>query len=525
MTQLVHELIYDAARRDPLAPALRYDGARIGYGALALMVEAAGGGLRALGARPHDRVALYLPKREEAVCALFGAAAAGCAFVALDPACGAAQAGLLLRDSGARVLVTTSELLATLEAELAQCPALRWAVVCGTPGAAVDGLELVHWDELLRAGAGGARWRGIDDDLAALIYVQGAPAPAALLLSHRNLVAGARALQRCLRVTHHDRLLAALPLSLDFGLHQLTTAFAAGAGAVLLNPEGAGDVARAVDEESITVLAAQPPLWAELAETGLRDAGGALRVAVNASGTLAPATVAALRRALPRTRIVLMHGYPEAFRATSLAQEEFERHGDSIGRALPQAGLLVLRPDGARCEPGEPGELVQRGPLVAQGYWNDTARTRDCFRPLPPRAGVALRETGLWTGETVSADEEGYLYRARAGDEIIRTAGRRVCASEVEEVVYATGLAEEAVALGVAHPALGQVIAVLARARAGCTLDSALVLAACRARLPEHMLPAMVDVRRAPLPRDRGGHIDRALLAGELASLFGEVAP
>lgn len=525
MTQLVHELIYEAASRDPLAPALRYDGAQIGYGALALMVEAAGGGLRALGVRPHDRVALYLPKREEAVCALFGAAAAGCAFVAIDPAYDPAQAGALLRDSGARVLVSTPERMAALEGELAQCPALRWAVVCGARGAAPAGLEATHWDELLRAGAGRPGWRGLDDDLAGLMYLQAGPAPAALVLSHRNLVAAGRALQRCLRVTHHDRLLAALPLSLDFGLHQLTTAFAAGAGAVLLNPMLAQDVARAVEQDAVTLLAALPPQWSELAQLDLRGAAGSLRVAVNASGTLAPDTVAILRRALPRTRIVLMHGQSEGFRATCLGQEEFEQHGDSIGRALPQAGLLVLRPDGSRCEPGEPGELVQRGALVAQGYWNDAARTRDCFRTLPPRAGFAMRETGLWTGETASADEEGYLYLALAGDEIIRTGGRRVRASEVEEVVYATGLAEEAVALGVAHPSMGQVIAVLARARSGCTLDSALVLAACRARLPDHMLPAMVDVRRAPLPRDRGGRIDRALLAGELATLFGEVAP
>ncbi|MFL6675169.1 MAG: AMP-binding enzyme [Massilia sp.] len=108
-----------------------------------------------------------------------------------------------------------------------------------------------------------------------------------------------------------------------------------------------------------------------------------------------------------------------------------------------------------------------------------------------------------------------------AGDSI-ETGGHRVSAADVEEVVYGTGLVEEAAAVGVAHPVLGAVIAVLATPRAGCRLDSAILLGACRARLPGYMLPAMVHVRRAPLPRGANGCIDRALLAGELAPVFAE---
>jgi acyl-CoA synthetase (AMP-forming)/AMP-acid ligase II len=523
MTQLVHELIYEAASRDPEAPALRYIGARTSYGALAVMVEAVAAGLCALGVQPGDRVALYLPKREEAVCTLFGAAAAGCAFVAIDPSSTPAQAGAVLRDSGARVLVSSAERIATLAGELAQCPLLRTLVVCGAPGVVADGRELVHWDALVRAGAGARPPARIDDDMAALVYMQGGPRPGALVLSHRNLVATARALQRCLHLRHDDRLLAALPLSADFGLHQLSASFAAGAAAVLLNPMLARDVVRAVGEEGITALAATPSLWGEMAQLAW-PGGGMLRVAVNAGGLLPPPTVAALRRLLPRARLVLMYGHAEGFRATSLAAEEVEQRPGSIGRPLAQAGVLVLRPDGSPCPPGEAGELVQRGALVAQGYWNDPARTRDSFRFLPARPALGLRETAFWSGEPVTFDDDGYLYPAGAGEAIIRTGGRRVRAGDIEDIVCSTGLVEEVAAFGVAHPVMGQVIALQARARTGCTLDSARLFEACRARLPEHMLPAMVDVRRSPLPRDQHGHIDRSLLAEEMSMLFAEVA-
>jgi acyl-CoA synthetase (AMP-forming)/AMP-acid ligase II len=524
MTQLVHELIYEAASRAPDAPALRYIGAQTSYGALATMVEAVAAGLGTLGLQPGDRVALYLPKREEAVCALFGAAAAGCAFVAIDASSTPAQAGAVLRDSGARVLVSSGERVATLADELAHCPLLRTLVVCGAPGMVPEGRELVHWDALVRAGAGAPAPARIDDDMAALVYMQGGPRPGALVLSHRNLVATARALQRCLYLRHDDRLLAALPLSADFGLHQLGAAFSAGATAVLLNPMLARDVVRAAGEDNITALAAMPSLWSEMAQLAW-PAGGALRVAVSAGGSLPAPTVAALRRLLPRARLVLMHGQAEAFRATCLAPEEIDQRPGSIGRPLPQAGVLVLRADGSTCPPGEAGELVQRGAMVAQGYWNDAARTRDSFRFLPARPGLALRETAFWTGQAVTLDEDGYLYPASAGEAIIRAGGRRVRAGDIEDVVSGTGLVEEVAAFGVAHPVMGQVIALLARARTGCTLDSARLFEACRARLPEHMLPAMVDVRRAPLPRDRGGQIDRTRLALELSALFVEVTP
>jgi acyl-CoA ligase (AMP-forming) (exosortase A-associated) len=525
MTELVHELIFEAARRDPRAPALRYAGAQLDYGLLARLVESAAGGLRALGAQRGDRVAVYLPKREEAVGALFGACAAGCAFVVPDPSSTPAQVAAILRDSGALVLVTTGERLAGLATALAHCPALRHAVVCDDPAPHLQGIDVVLWRELLRAGAGRPGHRCIDTDMAALQYTHGGSArPQALVLSHRNLVAAARSMVRCLGITARERLLAVLPLSDEFGLNQLTTAFTAGATAVLHNPLLARDIVDTVVREGITGLAASPAQWCELAALTWPRANTRLRYAACASGSVAPALVKALRGALPRTRIYLLHGQPEAFRATCLAQDEIDAYPGAIGRTIPNAEVLVLRGDGSACEPGEPGELVQRGALVAQGYWNDAVRTRDSFRPLPPRPGLALPETALWTGETVRADANGYLYLVGGGAGMIRTCGHRVRPGEVEEVVYGTGLVEEAAAVGVAHPVLGQVIALLATARRGSGLDSGMLFGACRARLPDYMMPTMVDVRRAPLPRDPQGRIDRERLAGELAPLFAEVA-
>ena len=120
------------------------------------------------------------------------------------------------------------------------------------------------------------------------------------------------------------------------------------------------------------------------------------------------ATLAALRRALPNTIPFLMYGLTEAFRSTYLPPEEIDQRPDSIGKAIPNAEILIVRENGTPCEPDEPGELVHRGSLVAQGYWNDPAKTAERFRPVPGQdPGLPLVEMAVWSGDTVRADQEG----------------------------------------------------------------------------------------------------------------------
>ena len=152
-----------------------------------------------------------------------------------------------------------------------------------------------------------------------------------------------------------------------------------------------------------------------------------------------------------------MYGLTEAFRSTYLDPAEVDRRPDSIGKAIPNAEILVVRPDGSLCDPGEEGELVHRGALVAMGYWNDPERTAERFRPAPAREpGLCTEEMAVWSGDTVVRDEDGFLYFVGRKDEMIKTSGYRVSPTEIEEVAYDTGLVRDAVALGVEDAKLGQ---------------------------------------------------------------------
>ncbi|MGO8608847.1 AMP-binding protein, partial [Rhizobium johnstonii] len=100
-----------------------------------------------------------------------------------------------------------------------------------------------------------------------------------------------------------------------------------------------------------------------------------VRYWANTGGRMPRTTLDRLRATFARADPFLMYGLTEAFRSTYLEPAEVDRRPGSIGKAIPDAEVLVLRPDGTRCDPGEAGELVHRGPLVALGYWNDSART------------------------------------------------------------------------------------------------------------------------------------------------------
>ena len=526
MSDLIHEFILHSAQRTPHAEALVYGQRRLDYASLAKAVQRVAQGLLAHGLQRGDRVAVYLEKNVENVCAMFGAAAAGGVFVPVNPLLKPEQVGYILADCNVRVLVTSSDRIKLLGPALAQCPDLRLVVVTATNDktAPVGSVAAIAWDDLIfDAPREHLPHRAIDADMAAILYTSGSTGkPKGVVLSHRNMVAGANSVASYLGNTAEDRILAVLPLSFDYGLSQLTTAFKVGATAVMINHLLSRDIVKAVEAERITGLAAVPPLWIQVAQLSW-PADCTLRYLTNSGGAMQRPTLDALRRALPNARPFLMYGLTEAFRSTFRPPEELGRRPDSMGKAIPNAEVMVLRPDGSECDPGEPGELVHRGALVSLGYWNDPVKTAERFKPfVSTQHGLTMTEMAVWSGDTVRKDEEGFLYFITRADEMIKTSGYRVSPSEVEEVVYARELIAEAAAIGVNHPVLGQAIVVIACAREGVELTDAALLAALKPHLPSYMWPAKIVISATSLPRNPNGKIDRKLLSQQYENTFME---
>lgn len=522
----LQDLISYTVAHTPTAIALREAGSDVTYANLSEQVMRSANLLLSLGLERRERVAVYMEKRIDAVVALFGTAAAGGVFVPVNPLLKAEQVVHILKDCNVRVLVTTPERLELLRSVLAGCHDLRTVVICGnTMPAILDGVRMVGWSEHATAPVGTPH-RVIDADMAAILYTSGSTGrPKGVVLSHRNLVAGAESVSQYLENHSGDRILSVLPLSFDYGLSQLTTAFRVGACVVLMNYLFPRDVLRMLEKEKITGLAAVPPLWVQLAQldwpAGIDEH---LRYITNSGGAMPTATLAALRARSPKTKPYLMYGLTEAFRSTYLPPEEIDRRPESMGKAIPNAEIMVVREDGTPCAPGEPGELVHRGIHVALGYWNDPEKTAERYKPVPGQLpGLPILEMAVWSGDTVKMDDEGFLYFVGRRDEMIKTSGYRVSPTEVEEVVYATELVTEAAVFGVPHPVLGQAVFLVAHAKVIAEGVADVLLAACKQQLPAFMVPAQVVLSVTPLPRNPNGKIDRKALALDHQQCFTEI--
>lgn len=525
MTELVHDLISRSCHAFPNHIALREGTRDFSFAHLHREVDLTARLLLELDLARFERVAVYLEKRIETVVALFGAAAAGGVFVPVNPLLKPEQVGHILTDCNVRILVTSPERLELLRDTLAHCHDLRAVLLVGDKVVEpLSGLQIVNWTERAHAPER-AGHRVIDGDMAAILYTSGSTGrPKGVVLSHRNIVAGAVSVAQYLQNHPEDRILSVLPLSFDYGLSQLTTAFHVGACAVLMNYLLPRDVIRAVSREKITGLAAVPPLWVQLAQLDWPDGVDEhLRYITNSGGHMPKATLDTLRARLPKTKPYLMYGLTEAFRSTYLPPEHVDRRPDSIGKAIPNAEILVVREDGSPCAPGEPGELVHRGVHVALGYWNDPEKTAERYKPAPGQLpGLPITEMAVWSGDTVKMDEEGFLYFIGRRDEMIKTSGYRVSPTEVEEIVYATGRVSEVAAIGIPHPVLGQAVVVVTYAPNNGDAISQILLTECKRQLPAFMVPARIIALNEPLPRNPNGKIDRKKLAGQFADSFEE---
>ena len=522
MRTSLHHLLQHAAAERGDNPALTYRDLELSYSQLTSAVDAVAAGLVRLGLQRDDRVAIFVDKRIETVAAVFGTSAAAGVFVPVNHILKAAQVAYILTDCDVRVLVTTRERLALLRDELKSCPALQHVIVVDptADGAGPDGDGyVVHsWSQLVADPIPVQPSPAVDVDMAAIFYTSGSTGkPKGVVLSHRNLIVGAESVSSYLHNSSDDVILSVLPLSFDAGFSQLTTAFAVGAHVILHNHLLPADVVRLVAKHSVTGLTCVPPLWLQIvAATWPQGAADTVRYIANTGGRMPKATLDKLRSIFTEAAPYLMYGLTESFRSTYLDPAEVDRRPDSIGSAIPNAEVLVVRPDGTRCAAGEEGELAHRGALVALGYWNDPARTAERFKPAPgPVQAWRTPELAVWSGDSVVADEDGFLYFVGRKDEMIKTSGYRVSPTEIEEVAYDTGLVRDAVAFGVDDPRLGQTIVLVATTANGAQLDPATLTATLRRQLPLYMVPTAVHIRDE-MPRSPNGKYDRNLIKSEL---------
>ncbi|MAD74816.1 MAG: acyl-CoA ligase (AMP-forming), exosortase A system-associated [Rheinheimera sp.] len=527
MIKNLYQLLEHAQQTFPGRTALHFKDNSLSYSELYQQVNAVALNLRQHGVKRFDRVAVYLPKQFETISSIWGTAACGGVFVPVNPALKPEQVQHILQDCNVRLLVTSKDRLATLTAILNDCPDLHTILLTDDECAEQLPAHLAVNALLPAASEAEADSLGMlcgavtDSDMAAILYTSGSTGkPKGVVLSQRNMLVGASSVASYLHNTADDVILALLPLSFDYGLSQLTTAFTVGASVVLLDFFLVQDVVRTVARHKVTGIAAVPPLWAQLAKAKWHDDSAAsVRYLTNSGGAMPQPLLKQLQGIFSNAEPYLMYGLTEAFRSTYLPPADLARKPGSMGKAIPNAEIVVVREDGSLCGPNEPGELVHRGPLVSLGYWNAPEKTAERFKfdPMIP-SGIQLQSPAVWSGDTVKADEEGYLYFVGRRDEMIKTSGYRVSPTEVEEAIYRLEPALVDVAAMGIYDGVDQVILVVV-ATSGSDPDVKSWQAQLKRSLPNFMQPREIIVLNS-LPKNANGKIDRKTLATQYQDYF-----
>jgi len=530
MTTFVHDLISQSAKKSPLNIALTFKEKQLNYKELNDTVSHIASCYRALKIKRYQRIGIYLPKTIENIVAMFGASKAGAVFVPINPVLKAPQVEHIANDCDIKIIITNKARFKALQPFLSNLPKLTTVIITDADNSNVESIEhvdVITWSTFIHLSCEDQTPEALTgNDMAAILYTSGSTGkPKGVVLSHSNIVLGAKSVASYLKNTAEDKILAVLPLSFDYGFSQLTTSFLVGAECVLLDYLLANDVIKAIIKHNITGLAAVPPLWSQLCKLNWpENSGSSIRYFTNSGGALSTTNLTQLRALMPSASPYLMYGLTEAFRSTYLSPDEVDERIGSMGKAIPNAEVLVVRKDGSECNVNEPGELVHKGPLVSLGYWNSAEKTAERFKPAPGQPkGIINPELAVFSGDSVKRDEDGFLYFVARADEMMKTSGYRISPMEIEEVLYQHDQITEAATIGVPHDELGQAVLaiVCCNSQDDFSLVEKSILKHCQKQLANYMVPKKIIVL-SELPHNANGKIDRNKLNQEYKTFFSE---
>jgi long-chain acyl-CoA synthetase len=510
--RFVHDIVLESCHRHAGKTALvdSSNGRRLTYAEYGTLVESLARGLVSAGLAPGEVIAILLPNSWEFAIAYHAATLAGAFPTLLNPAYREREILYQLENSGAAFLLTDGPLLEGVN--LAGLPALRRVF---TTRAAYPGAE--DFASLLRPTAATLPQPSASsaETIAALPYSSGTTGlPKGVMLSHYNLVANVYQLlgPNGSALVPDDVMLCFLPLYHIYGLTvALTFSLVRGSTLVLMPRFDIKKLTGLILEEGVTMMPMVPPAinaLCQAAESGAFPKGHRVRWIMSGAAPLA-AEVAC--RLTPLTGIIVLQGYgmTEASPVTHvgyLAPPEMYRPA-SIGHPLALTECRVLDLNGNPVAPGQPGELVMRGPQFMLGYWND------------PRATAAvLRDGWFFSGDIVRTDADGFYYVLDRIKEMIKYKGFPVAPAEIESVLLEHPAVRDCGVVAKSDPEAGEIPCAFVVVRDGfapsATLDQQL-RDFVAGRLAHHKQPREIRFVDA-LPRTPSGKILRRELRNAL---------
>jgi long-chain acyl-CoA synthetase len=489
--------------------------------------------VRDLGLAKGDRIGLQMPNVLQYPVALFGALRAGLTVVNTNPLYTPREMEHQYRDAGVKAIVILANFAHNLQQVL---PDLAKSI--GEPRVVVTEIgdlfpgpkrilvnaavklikKMVPAYELPRAIsfrdalAQGARQPAEDvavggEDLAFLQYTGGTTGVAkGAMLTHRNVVANmeqAAAWMGFRLNVGEEIVLTPLPLYHVFSL-TINCLFFMKTGAeniLITNPRDFPAFIKLLRNQPFTVLTAVSTLLNALMNQPDFARLDFSRVKLTVAGAMALQRPVAERwREVTKTTVVEGYGLTEASPVICCNPIDGGDRLGTIGLPFPSTEVRLMGEDGKEVAPGQPGELIARGPQVMKGYWNK-----------PEETASVIRDGWLWTGDVAQMDADGFFRIVDRKKDMILVSGFNVYPNEVEEVVAGHASVAEVGAIGVPDEKSGEAVKVVVVLKPGHSATSEEITQFCRGLLAGYKVPKHVEFR-AELPKTNVGKVLRRAL-------------
>ncbi|HEX6060776.1 MAG TPA: long-chain fatty acid--CoA ligase [Candidatus Limnocylindria bacterium] len=530
----LHAMLDQAAQLYPASTATIFFNAKRSYASLLKDAKRFSAGLRALGVKQGDKVAIDLPNCPQFLIAFFGALRIGAVVVPCNPLYTPPELRYQLADSGAETIVVLSRGYPVVRAAR-EGPRVRNVIVthikeemppilrtlftfakekkdghrvpfAGDPGA-------IAFREVLALGGDDSAAAARPDDVAVLQYTGGTTGTSkGAMLSHRALVANtlqcAAWFGQAMR-DGKDAVMGVMPLFHVYGLTTVMNFAVLSGGAIILEPQlDLEHVMKDIQRHKPKLFHGAPRIYNAINNSPLAQKYDLRSITACISGS-APLLMETARKFRELTGANLVEGYglTEASPVTHCNPvfDSAKNRIGTIGLTFPdtETRLVDLETGQNDVAPGEAGELLIRGPQLMDGYYN-----------RPEETAATLRDGWLHTGDIATMDADGYVAIVDRKKEMIIVSGFNVYPREVEETLARHPAVLEGAAIGVPHPIKGEEVKAFVVLKPGQTATAEQLIAFCREQLAPFKVPKTIEFRDS-LPKTLIGKVLRRQLAEE----------
>jgi len=484
------------------------DGAvTLSYQDLAAAVHQAARACIATGISPGDTAAIWAPNIYEWIVAALGLQSAGGVLVTLNTRFKGAEAGYVLKHSGAKVLFTVTDFLDTDYVELlrgALGPRVDARPVDGLPdlesivvlrGAASDGCRT--WTDFLRSGdeidSAIAEARALavtTDDPSDVLFTSGTTGnPKGVMTTHGQNLRAFSDWANVVGLRETDRYLVVNPFFHAFGYKAgILASIMTGS---TLYPQlvfDVPDVMRRIAEDRISMLPGPPTLYQSLLNHPdfLSADLSSLRLAVTGAAVIPVELIHRMHRELEFETVITGYGLTESCGIATMCRydDDAETLATTSGRAIPGLEVLCVDASGTEVARGEPGEVVIRGYTVMKGYVDDPAET----------AAAIDAEGWLHTGDIGVMNARGYLRITDRMKDMYIVGGFNAYPAEIENLMLANEFIGQVAVVGVPDDRQGEVGIAFVVARPGAVIDPAELQSWCREHMANYKVPRRIEV-------------------------------